>query len=96
MARKSWLDDDQKTTLIDDYARELSSFVEAMADGKVDKHEVDAQEKRLVQVMKEVESKLDDATHEKVTKLLCELSAYTAMELLYSMYESRPKSTFRG
>ena len=33
MARKSWLDDKAKTTLIDDYARELGSFIEAMADG---------------------------------------------------------------
>ena len=36
MARKSWLDDDAQTTLIDDYARNLGSFVDAMADGIVD------------------------------------------------------------
>ncbi len=36
MARKSWLDESAQTTLIDDYARELGSFVEAMADGVVD------------------------------------------------------------
>ena len=49
MARKSWLDADAQTTLIDDYARELGSFVEAMADGVVDANEVSNQEGSLLQ-----------------------------------------------
>jgi hypothetical protein len=96
MARKSWLDDDAQTTLIDDYARELGSFVEAMADGVVDAHEVSKQEQRLVSLMKEIEPQLDDATHEMVTKLLCEMSAYSAMQILHELYEARPKTRFQG
>ena len=96
MARQSWLDDNAQTTLIDDYARNLSSFVDAMADGVVDAKEVAAQEKRVVELMKEIEPQLDDAMHEQVTQLLCELSAYNAMQLLHSLYEARPKTQVPG
>ncbi len=96
MARKSWLDDQAQTTLIDDYARNLGTFVDAMADGVVDSNEVAAQEKRVVALMQEVEPRLDDATHEQVTKLLCELSAFNVMQVLHSLYEARPKTRFQG
>ena len=96
MARQSWLDDDAQTTVIDDYARNLSTFVDAMADGIVDAKEVADQEKRVIELMKEVEPQLDDAMHEQVTKLLCELSAFNTMQLLHSLYEARPKTKFQG
>jgi hypothetical protein len=96
MARKSWLDESAQTTLIDDYARELGSFVEAMADGVVDTNEVTRQEERVVKLMKEIEPQLDDATHEQITKLLCEISAYSAMQILHELYEARPTTKFQG
>ncbi len=96
MARKSWLDDDAQTTLIDDYARNLGSFLDAMADGIVDADEVAGQENRVVALMKEIEPQLDDTMHEKITQLLCELSAYNVMQLLHSLYEARPKTRFQG
>jgi len=96
MARKSWLDDKAKTTLIDDYARELGSFIEAMADGVMEANEVKNQEQRVVDLMKEIEPKLDDKMHEQVTKLLCEMSALSVMQVLHELYEARPKVTFRG
>jgi hypothetical protein len=46
--------------------------------------------------MKEIEPQLDDATHEKITKLLCEISAYSAMQILHELYEARPNTKFRG
>lgn len=96
MARKSWLDDDAATTKIDDYARQLNTFVDAMADGRIDEQELAVQETRVVELMKEVEPKLDDTLHEQVTELLCELSAFNCMQLLHTMYEQRPKVQFRG
>ena len=96
MARQNWLDANQTTTLIDDYARNLSTFVEAMADGRIDEPEMAAQEKRLVTAMKEIEPQLNDAQHAQVTQLLCELSAFNVMQTLHSLAESRPKSRFRG
>ncbi len=96
MARKSWLDADAQSTLIDDYARELGSFVEAMADGVVDAKEVTNQEQRVIKLMKDIEPQLDDAMHEQITKLLCEISAYSAMQILHELFEARPKTKFQG
>src|SRR5262249_37716784 len=94
--RSSWLDEASNTPLIERYARRLKSFMDALADGKVDEAEVHQQEARLVAIMKEVEPQLDAATHAKVTQLLCELTAYDLMQILHSMEAARPKTTFRG
>jgi predicted transcriptional regulator len=96
MARTSWLDKDQKSVRIDDYARQLGPFVAAIADGRIDQQELAAQEQRVVALIKEVEPQLDDATHERLTSLLCEVSAFNVMQTLHSLYEARPKTTFRG
>jgi hypothetical protein len=96
MARTPWLDDEQTSVRVDDYARQLGSFVEAMADGHIDDRELATQEARVVELMKQVEPLLDDATHARVTELLCELSAFNCMQLLHELYRSRPQSAFRG
>lgn len=94
--RTQWLDEKTQTPVIDQYAQKLDTFVQTMADGKVDDKEIKAQETRLVNLMKEVEPLLDDKTHEKVTRLLCELTAYDIMQLLHTMQQARPKTKFRG
>lgn len=96
MPRTSWLDKEQKTVQIDDYARQLGPFVDAIADGRIDDKELNAQEARVVGLMKEVEPKLDDELHQRLTSLLCELSAFNVMQTLHSLYETRPKTAFRG
>jgi hypothetical protein len=93
--RTNWFDK-KSHPLIEEYARRLDTFIAALADGKVDAAEVEAQEARLVNLMKEVEPLLDDALHAKVTRLLCELTAYDLMHTLHLMQESRPKTTFQG
>ena len=94
--RSLWLDDEAKTPIIDRYARQLGSFLEAMADGAVDAAELKRQETRLVRLMKEVEPQLDDALHAKVTRLLCELTAYDLMQIAHSLHMARPKTIFHG
>ena len=94
--RASWFDDATQTPLIEGYARQLESFVQTMADGKVDAGEMKAQETRLVALMREVEPLLDDATHDKVTRLLCELTAYDIMRLLHEIGAARPTTKFQG
>jgi hypothetical protein len=95
-AKQSWLDDKAQTPQIDTYVQKLSSFVDAMADGRIEDAELRDQEKRLVTTMKEVEPSLNDAQHAQVTKLLCELTAYNVMQTLNSLQSARPKTTFRG
>jgi hypothetical protein len=94
--RQSWLDPKKQTPQIEQHARKLRSFMDAMADGVVERAEVEAQEKRLVSLMREIEPLLDDHLHAKVTELLCELTAYDLMQVLCTMHEARPKSRFRG
>jgi len=99
MPRISWLDEDEKTVRVDDYARNLTTFVDAVADGRIDNAEMASQEARVVKLMKEIEPKLDDATHGRVTELLCELSAFSAMQVLHAIceeYAARPKTKFQG
>ena len=95
MTRKSWIDPETNEPLIDDYARQLESFVRAFEDGVISDSEISDQEARLVEVMKDVEADLDDATHAKVTRLLCELNAYDIMQFTYEMQKARAKM-FRG
>jgi len=95
--RRSWLDAKSNAPLIEDYARQLGTFMEAMADGVIEDGEVAEQEDRLVKLMKSVEPTLDDGQHEAVTRLLCELTAYNIMQMLNAMHAGRPKAAkFRG
>lgn len=96
MARQSWLDEASGTPLIDQYARQLGTFLEAVADGRVDDAELKAQEGRVTALMRAIEPKLDDALHAEVTKLLCELTAYDVMQMIHGVTAERPKTKFRG
>jgi hypothetical protein len=93
--RPSWLDDEGGVG-IDEQARRLESYVKALADGVVTDKEVAEQEKRVVALMREVEPKLDDALHAKVTQLLVEMVALDAMQVLHTVQSSRTKTKFRG
>jgi hypothetical protein len=95
-ARQSWLDDSTGSPLIDEYTQQLSTFVSAMADGRIDERELTEQEARLTALMKEIEPTLSDAQHSRVTRLLCELTAYNIMQTLNSLQAARPRSQFRG
>jgi len=94
--RPGWVDELTQTPLIDGYARQLESFMSAMADGRVEENEVKSQEQRVVGLLKEIDPQLDDALHTKVTQLLCELTAYAIMQMLYAMEQTRPKAVFQG
>ena len=96
MARTSWLDEETSEVKIDDYARQLNSFLEALADGRVEDSELAAQESRVADAIRDVEPQLDDELHAKVTKLLCELSAFNIMQMVHELEQARTKTTFRG
>ena len=91
-----WFDDASDSALLAEYARKLDSFLDVVSDGKVDAKELAAQEKRVVTLMKEVEPLLSPEAHEKVTRLLCEVTAYDLMNTLHMAQASRPRTKFRG
>jgi hypothetical protein len=93
--RRSWLDESGGVA-IDEQARRLESYVQAIADGVVTDKELAAQEKRVVALMKEVEPQLDDAIHDRVSQLLVELVAYDAMQVLHTVSAARTKVRWRG
>jgi hypothetical protein len=94
--RTHWLDEKTDTPVIDQYVQRLGTFMDAMADGKIDADELKAQEARVSALMKSVEPELDDKLHEQVTHLLCELSAYNIMHTLHGLMANQPKTKFRG
>jgi hypothetical protein len=95
-AKTAWFDDSTDTPLIAEYARKLDSFLDAIADSVVETKELAEQEKRVVALMKEIEPLLSPEAHEKVTRLLCEVTAYDLMHALHMAGHARPRATFRG
>lgn len=96
MSKAQWLDDSTDSPLIHDQAHRLAGFMEAMADGKIEAHELEEQESRVVALMKKIEPELNDQQHEMVTQLLCELTAYNIMHTLHDLAAARPRTKFRG
>ncbi len=95
-ARVAWFDEATHAPLIVEHAQRLESFLAAVADGEIDRDELSGQEARVVDLMKQLEPKLDPALHAQVTELLCELTAYDIMHTMHIMQQARPKSGFRG
>ena len=91
-----WFDAASDSPLLAEYARKLDSFLDVVADGRVDAKELEEQEKRLVNLMKQVEPLLSPEAPEKVTELLCEVTAYDLMNTFHMAGKARPQVKFRG
>ena len=89
MKRVGWFDEKTHVPVIDEQVHKLSLFVDAMADGVIDRDELGKQQESLVEAMKAVEGDLNDEQHAKVTRLLEELSAYNIMRLLHELQHAR-------
>jgi hypothetical protein len=94
--RLKWLDDKANAPLISDYAQQMTSFIQAMADGVIEEKEIEQQEARVVKLMKEIEPLLDDELHGKVTQMLCEVVVYDLMQTMQALQQERMTATFRG
>jgi hypothetical protein len=94
MARSSWLDEDTDLPNLEARLASLAHFTDALADGVVDTHELEAQQRALVAAIQAVEADLDDATHARVTQLLLELTAYNVMNVLHGLAAERVRSAF--
>ena len=94
MARASWFDDRAEHPVIQEKITKLESFINAMADGVVEKTELEGQEQRLTAAMKRLEPELNDDLHSKVTGVLVELTAYNVMRLLHELQAERARIAF--
>ena len=91
MARDSWIDADSNPHL-DAHVEKLEHFTQSMADGVIDKKELDTQEQNLVKAMRDAEALLDDKQHAVMTKLLAELTAYSVMRTLHEFNAARVRA----
>src|SRR5580704_8207633 len=96
MTRVSWFDEKTHVPVIDEQVKNLSAFVDAMADGVIDDNELEKQQSSVVEAMKAVEGDLNDEQHAKITRLMVELSAYNIMRLLHELQRSRRERVFNG
>jgi len=94
--RVQWLDEKTDAPQLHEAASKLSTFLDAIADGRIDHDELKAQEARVTALMKQVEPQLADDLHGEVTQLLLELTAYNIMHTVHDLAASRPKTKFRG
>jgi hypothetical protein len=94
MSNTSWFDERAEHPTLHDRVEKLESFTSAMADGVVDKEELNAQEQRLVSAMKSLEPKLSGELHAQVTGVLIELTAYNLMRFLHELQTERARVAF--
>ena len=95
MAKTSWFDERSDHPTLHERVEKLESFTTAMADGVVDRKELEGQEQRLTAAMKALEPKLNDELHGQVTAVMIELTAYNIMRLLHELQSERARSAFR-
>jgi hypothetical protein len=94
VARQSWFDEKAEHPIVHEQVTKLQSFTDALADGIVEKKELDTQEQRLLAAMKALEAQLSDDLHGKVTTVLVELTAYNIMRLLHELHTQRARMAF--
>ena len=94
MKRVDWFDETTHVPVIDEQVQKLSVFVDAMADGVIDRAELEKQQSSVIAAMHAVEAELNDDQHAKITRLLVELSAYNIMRLLHELQLSRRQQAF--
>jgi hypothetical protein len=85
MARAGWFDPNTNELEFSGYFDKMESWQRALADGKVEAAEVRAQAERVAGLLKDLEPKLDDALHARVTQVLYELAVLYGMQALAEM-----------
>ena len=94
--RTHWLDEKTETPLIDAYVQKLGSFLEAMADGRIDAGELKAQEERVATLMKTIEPELTTrcTSRSRICSASCRRT--TSCTRFISSWRRGPKTKFRG
>ena len=85
MAREPWFDSESSELMFSRYVERMESWQSALADGVVQPEEVRQQSQRVTDMLRALEPRLSDELHEKVTRVLYELSVLYGMEALAEM-----------
>ena len=79
MARRAWFASGDVASHSPFAVERLESWQKAIEDGIIEPHEVTAQRERLLGLLRDLEPTLDDAQHERVTRVLEEWAVLQAM-----------------
>jgi len=85
MPRTSWFDETIQQANFGAYMEQMDSWQAALADGKIDPEEIQAQAQRVSDLLRALEPKLDDALHAELTTLFRELAVLYGMERMAEM-----------
>jgi hypothetical protein len=79
MARVSWFSEEGDDVMFAHYVERMESWQKAMEDGTITAEEVRDQAHRVADLLKDVEQRLDDDLHGKVTTALMEWAVLQGM-----------------
>ena len=79
MARANWFDSQSNELLFSKYVSQMDSWQKAMADGVIEPEEIEQQAQRVAGLLREIEPKLSDELHDKLTQALYELAVLYGM-----------------
>jgi len=79
VARAKWFDSQSNELLFDKYATQMDSWQKAIADGMIEPEEIEQQAQRVAGLLREIEPKLSDELHDKLTQALYELAVLYGM-----------------
>jgi hypothetical protein len=80
---KPWFDTKTGVIAIDDDVTAADSYRQAMADGIVDPEEIEAHSRRLLELLRELDDRLEGDLKDKVREALVELAVLYALERVY-------------
>ena len=91
MARTGWFDAESNEANFGEYVEQMESWQAAMADGVIEPEEIQAQAQRVADMLRALESKLEDEIHEELTRIFYELAVLYGMQQLVAI-----EATARG
>ena len=79
MARAGWFDEKGSDVRKEEAIQSLQSWREAAHDGEITLEELTAQQQRIFDMLKEIESKVPDELHEELRKIILEFEVLVMM-----------------
>lgn len=83
MTRTSWFDE-QSGELEFAVVSRMASWQAALADGVITVEELQTQKETVAQLLRIIDARVDDDTHNLITDMLNEVSVLYAMEVFYA------------
>jgi hypothetical protein len=79
MARTSWFSEEGDDVMFQHYVERMESWQQAIADGVITPEELKEQAQRVAELLRTLESKLDDDLHAEVSQVLMEWAVLQGM-----------------